>query len=283
MNILTIDGNNLVHRVYWVANNMLKKDENFHVYMFLNSVRSYAEMYNAERVYCVWDEKPDYKPNKRKELLTEYKGTRDTSEKGREVHQKNELIKDILQKMGIPSIYPREYEADDAIAVIDYLFHPHKHIIVTVDKDLCQLVSERTVVYDPIRKIEINLDNFKEILKFPKEQFLRAKAIAGDKSDNIPGIKGFGQKKIEKFFKGEVVFTEDEKQQFEKNVELMTLVDDGPEGDYVYEQIDTCSFDTDWEGFKSQIKELKFTNILKKEMPWYTRFFQTNSLIDLLS
>ena len=45
MKILTIDGNNLVHRVYWVANNMASKSENMHVYMFLNSVKSYVEMY----------------------------------------------------------------------------------------------------------------------------------------------------------------------------------------------------------------------------------------------
>ena len=71
--ILTIDGNNLVHRVYWVANNMKKKSENFHVYMFLNAVKSYTDMYKADKVICVWDEKPDYRKNKRKELLEEYK------------------------------------------------------------------------------------------------------------------------------------------------------------------------------------------------------------------
>ena len=68
MKILTIDGNNLVHRVYWVANNIKNVSENYHVYMFLNSVKSYVEMYQPDKVICVWDEKPDYRPNKRKEL-----------------------------------------------------------------------------------------------------------------------------------------------------------------------------------------------------------------------
>lgn len=53
MKVLTIDGNNLVHRVYWVANNMKNANENFHVYMFLNSVKSYVELYNPDRTYCV--------------------------------------------------------------------------------------------------------------------------------------------------------------------------------------------------------------------------------------
>ncbi len=57
MKILTIDGNNLVHRVYWVANNIKNVSENYHVYMFLNSVKSYVEMYQPDKVLCVWDEK----------------------------------------------------------------------------------------------------------------------------------------------------------------------------------------------------------------------------------
>ena len=105
--ILTIDGNNLVHRVYYVANNMPHKSEYLHVYMFLNSVKSYVEMYRPDKVYCVWDEKLVYKPNKRLELLPEYKGNRD-KEKGREVHTKNGLIKELLQSIGIPSILPLE-------------------------------------------------------------------------------------------------------------------------------------------------------------------------------
>ena len=96
MKILTIDGNNLVHRVYWVANNMAKKSENFHVYMFLNAVKSYTDMYRPDKIICVWDEKPDYRKNKRKLILEDYKGNRD-GDPG--VHDKNELIKEFLHVM----------------------------------------------------------------------------------------------------------------------------------------------------------------------------------------
>jgi 5'-3' exonuclease len=100
--------------------------------MFLNAVKSYTDMYKADKVICVWDEKPDYRKNKRKELLEEYKGNRkaDTG-----VHDKNELIKELLQLMGIPSIYPRDYEADDAIGIIDGYFYDDEHVIVTVEKE----------------------------------------------------------------------------------------------------------------------------------------------------
>jgi 5'-3' exonuclease len=250
--------------------------------MFLNSVKSYVEMYRPDKVYCVWDEKLVYKPNKRLELLPEYKGTRD-KEKGKEVHTKNALIKELLQSIGIPSILPLEYEADDVIAIIDDVIPHNNHVVVTVDRDLCQLITNKTVVYDAIRKLEINLTNFEEKLKYNKEQFVRVKAITGDKSDNIPGIKGFGKKKIEKYFNNEVDFTEDEREIFERNMKLVTLVNSGDEAEYVKSQLDTCSFETDWTFFKQKAKELNFKNIIKNDSIWYSTFFQTNRLLELLA
>ena len=294
MKILTIDGNNLVHRVFWVANNMKYKTEYFHVYMFLNSLKSYVEMYQPDKVYCVWDEKPEYKQNKRKDILKEYKGNRD-KEYGKQVHDKNETIKELLHLMGIPSIFPRDYEADDAIGIINELesknsvikFYMTKkffrHIVVTVDRDLCQFIDEKTSVYDPIRKYEINLENFEEKLKFKKEDFIKVKALQGDKSDNIPGIKGFGKVKLTKYFKGEVNLTDEEQNIYERNLKLVKLTDDKEEYNYVKDQIIKASFSTDWDTFMAKCKEYNFSNILKKESIWYGSFFKDNRLIELLS
>lgn len=285
MKVLTIDGNNLVHRVYWVANNMKNANENFHVYMFLNSVKSYVEMYNPDEIFCVWDEKPDYRPNKRKALLQEYKQNRD-SERNRQVHDKNELIKEFLQSMGIPSIFPREYEADDAIGFINDTLSQlddFKHTIVTVDKDLCQLIDENVCVYDPIRKLEINIDNFEEKLKYKKEDFIKVKALAGDKSDNIPGIKGFGKARIKKYLEGDITLTLEQQEIFERNLELVKLSDDSEEEGYVVSQIQFSSFEPDYEKFLGLCSENYFKNILKSEAKWQTAFFQKNRLMDILS
>ena len=294
MKILTIDGNNLVHRVYWVANNIKNVSENYHVYMFLNSVKSYVEMYQPDKTFCVWDEKPDYKPNKRKELLEDYKENRD-KEYGKEVHTKNEIIKEMLNTMGIPSIFPRSYEADDVIKIINDAYDKHlttkfyltkklfRHIIVTVDRDLCQLISSKVSVFDPIRKIEINKDNFKEILKYDKKDFIKVKALTGDKSDNIPGLKGFGKVKIEKFLNGEVFLTEEEDNIYKRNLELVTLTEDKDEKEYVLNQLSEIKSDTNYDKFKELSKEYKFSQILKNDTKWYTAFFQDNRLLELLS
>ena len=298
MKLLTIDGNNLVHRVYWVANNMGYKTEYFHVYMFLNSVKSYVELYKPDKTIMVWDEKPDYKPNKRKELLEEYKGNRD-KDYNQEVHAANEVIKEMLSDIGIPSIFPREYEADDVIHIINNHMEnvskvnfykdkqPFSHVIVTVDRDLCQLIKttklRKVVVYDPIRKYEINEENFEEKLKYKKEDFIKVKALQGDKSDNIPGIKGMGKVKTQKYLDGEIELTEDEKLIFEKNLKLVTLTDDKDEVKYVKEQLAECSFDTNFDNFKANCEKYKFAQILKSEKKWYNTFFQDNKLLDLLS
>ena len=294
MKILTIDGNNLVHRVYWVANNIKNVSENYHVYMFLNSVKSYVEMYQPDKTFCVWDEKPDYKPNKRKELLEDYKGNRD-KEYGKEVHTKNEIIKEMLNTMGIPSIFPRSYEADDVIKIINDAYDKHlttkfyitkklfRHIIVTVDRDLCQLISNKVSVYDPIRKIEINKENFKDILKYDKKDFIKVKALTGDKSDNIPGLKGFGKVKIEKFLNGEIFLTQEEENIYKRNLELVTLTEDKDEKEYVLNQLSEIKDTTNYDEFKKLSKEYKFSQILKNDTKWYTAFFQDNRLLELLS
>lgn len=294
MKILTIDGNNLVHRVYWVANNMASKSENMHVYMFLNSVKSYVEMYKPDKVFCVWDEKPDYKPNKRKELLEDYKGNRD-KEYGKKVHTKNEIIKEMLQTMGIPSVFPQSYEADDVIKIINDAYDKvskanfyltkklFRHIIVTVDRDLCQLISTKVSVYDPIRKVEINENNFEEILHYDIKDFVKVKALTGDKSDNIPGIKGFGKVKIGKFLKGEVTLTEEEKNVYRRNLDLVKLTEDGDEKEYVETQLSKCSHGTDYDEFKKLCKQYKFNQILKNDSKWYSTFFSDNRLLELLS
>lgn len=288
MKILTIDGNNLVHRVYWVANNIKNVSENYHVYMFLNSVKSYVEMFKPDKVLCVWDEKPDFKPNKRKELLESYKSNRN-SEYNDEVHSKNEIIKKLLITLGIPSIYPRSYEADDVIKIINDKYGKVcktdilKHIIVTVDKDLCQLISDKVSVYDPIRKCEINIDNFEEVLKYQKNDFVKVKALTGDKSDNIPGIKGFGKVKIKKFLNGIVKLTDEESITYKRNLELVTLTEDKDEIEYVTNQLYNIGDNTDYKQFKKLSEDYNLSQIVKNDTKWYTIFFQKNRLLELLS
>ena len=283
MRILTIDGNNLVYRVYKVAVQLPNYSEYLHVYMFLNSVRSVIDQYKPDKVYCTWDETPDNDgPSFRHSLYPEYKGTR-AKDHGKDVHKYNHHIKELLQSMGIPSIFPREFEADDVLAIIDSLVEFDRHIVYTVDRDMCQLITEKTVVYDGIRKLEVDLNNFQEVVKWTPEQFVQAKAIQGDKSDNIIKLKGYGPKKIEKYFNGDVEFTEEEQAQYDFNMKLVVLYTEGDERDYIKAQLDVCSHGTDYELFKKKVAELGFNSITNNTGKWYSTFFQTNRLLELLA
>jgi DNA polymerase-1 len=253
-----------------------------------------VDQFKPDKVFCAWDEKPDGLPNKRKELLPEYKGNRD-QDRNHVVHKKNDTIKKLLKMMGIPSIFPQSYEADDVIKIINdhmdkksqsvfYKTKQHfQHVIVTVDKDLCQMISGKVSVYDPIRKVEITEDNFKEILKYPREDFIKVKALTGDKSDNIPGIKGMGKVKVGKYLAGRYNLTDKEQEIYDKNIRLVTLTSDKGEVAYVKSQLIRENYSTKWETFLATCKELKFEQIIKHESKWYGTFFQKNRLEEILS
>jgi len=284
MRRLIIDGNNLVHRAFWVASNQPIFNEHFHVHLFLTSLKNYVTQYQADVVYCTWDEKIDFQVNKRKELFEDYKGNRD-QERNKAVHSKNHIIKELLEYLGIKNVLPRAYEADDVMAIFNHLYPNDERIIITVDKDMCQLIGESTVVYDPIRKVEFNLKNFKELIGYELEDFVKLKALAGDKSDNIPGIKGFGKVKIAKFLAGEYHMSEAERVQFEDNLKLvdlsLTLLDED-EVNYVREQFETKP-EKDFDAFKRKCDELYFHKILNSIDSWYGTFFMRSKLADLLS
>lgn len=284
MKRLIIDGNNLVHRVYWVSKNQPEFNEYFHIHLFLTSVKNYVIKYRPDVTYCAWDEKADYQINKRKELSEDYKSNRD-SEKNKDVHTKNYIIKELLKYLGINSVQPHSYEADDVIAIFCDRFKDDEKVIITVDRDLCQLIDEKTIVFDPIRKVEFTIENFEETLKCKKKDFLTIKALAGDKSDNIQGIKGFGKAKIQKYLNEEVFLAPHEVDQFCNNMKLLDLSHTLKcESEYVYvsEQLEKEST-IDSKEFKKSCQGLGFHQILKKYDEWYRIFFEKRTMANVLS
>ena len=93
-------------------------------------------------------------------------------------------------------------EADDIIAYVAR--HPslkdHEKIILSSDKDFFQLLDERTVLYRPIQKEVLNQNSIVEKFDIHPNNFAIARAMAGDKSDNIEGLGGMGLKTISKRF-----------------------------------------------------------------------------------
>jgi 5'-3' exonuclease len=140
------------------------------------------------------------------------------------------------------------------------------------------------VVYEPIRKTEFNHRHFKELIGYELADFVKLKALTGDKSDNIPGIKGFGKVKISKFLNGEYMLSEAEEKHFNDNLKLVDLsltLNDRDEVNYVKDQFDVKP-ELNYEKFKHKCEELKFHQILKNIDSWYSIFFMKSKLNDLL-
>ncbi len=275
MRVLVIDGNNLVHRVYWIAKNQTRREKYFHVYLFLACVKSYIQAYSPQKVFCVWDEKQEKNINPRYILYPGYKQNRNT-EHAKEVHKYNFLIYGLLKSLGIQNVYPHCYEADDVISIICNKINTddNEFRVITADKDLCQLICKNIEIYDPIKKDLYTHTNFKEKLKYSINDFLFTKAVLGDKSDNIEGVKGIGIKKLQKVLLKEIQLTQEQESIVFRNLAILDLknvLTCDTEVQHVLRQINSVT-----QINKSVFKEIcslcRFTHILEKFDIWLEEF-----------
>ena len=285
MKTLIIDGNNLVHRTFWTAKNQANRNAdvnlaNLHIYFTLNAIYSYVNKYKPDKTITVWDEKLDYQVNKRKTEFEGYKGNR---LKDSTPHEQNNTIKSMLLNLGVPSIYPRELEADDIVAYICKTTTGRK-VIASVDQDFLQLVNDETILFDPIRKKEFTYDKFEEMTGNTHDDWMTVKCLRGDKSDNVPGIPGFGKVKVQKYLDGEVTLNEEQQETFDTNFSLFSLDKiDGmlEEKTYYQDQLDVPVL-SDWSSFLDECKSRDFHRILNKQESWHTLFLLGNKLSQLL-
>ncbi|MBI1909588.1 MAG: DNA polymerase I [Deltaproteobacteria bacterium] len=102
----------------------------------------------------------------------------------------------IARALNIPVLELANYEADDVIGTVAKKMERRKlkTVIVTGDKDLMQLVNEKVVIYDSMKEKRIGIPEVKERFGVLPEQVADVLALAGDSSDNIPGVPGVGEK-----------------------------------------------------------------------------------------
>ena len=195
--ILLIDGSSLIFRAFYAIKNLTTKDGVFvnGVYGFLNMYYKALELTNPTHVFVAFD-----KGSKtfRHTEYSDYKGTRDKAPN--EITYQFGILKDLLSSMNVNYLELDEYEADDILGTIAKLAQKEgfEVDIFTGDRDYLQLVDDNIFVYLTKKGIsEIKLmDNnaiFEDFGISPK-QLIDVKALQGDSSDNIPGVKGVGEK-----------------------------------------------------------------------------------------
>ena len=197
--IILIDGNNLMFRSYYAtaySGNLMKNSKGF----YTNALYGFVNMMNK----IIDEEKPthiavafDIGKNFRKDLYKEYKDGRNKTPD--ELKMQMPVAKKILDAMGIKHYEIENYEADDIIGTLSkraYIDPDFEALIVSSDKDLLQLINEEIEVKCLKSKdyIRYNVNSFKEEYGFDPIRIIDLKALMGDASDNIPGVKGIGEK-----------------------------------------------------------------------------------------
>lgn len=140
----------------------------------------------------------------REELFSDYKATR--VKMPEDLAQQFERIHQIVDAFNIPRLTMENMEADDILGTISRQAEAQgiQVHIVTGDKDILQLLSENVRVQLPKRgsdDVVYDMDTFRERFELEPNQLVDLKALMGDSSDNIPGVKGVGEKSATKLLK----------------------------------------------------------------------------------
>jgi len=173
------------------------------IYHFVNTIRKHLEEHNYDKVIVCWDSESN--TSVRKQIYPNYKAQR-KNEMGEEqyesyLHQR-QRVKQYLEEVFVRQIEVPGNEADDLIGQYCKIALDENITIFSADKDLTQLISERVQIYSPIKKEYYKLGDKISLNKvdIPHQNVLLTKVFVGDKSDNISGIDGLGEKTLVKLF-----------------------------------------------------------------------------------
>ena len=197
--VVLVDGNNLLFRSYYAtaySGNIMRNSKGFPT----NGLYGFVSMINK----IVNEEKPKYMlvafdigKTFRHEKYDDYKGGR--SETPDELKMQFPVAKEILVAMGIKYLEVVGYEADDIIGTFASMIDKsdkYNGLIVSSDKDLLQLISDKVSVKLLKSKdyVMMTHDTFLDTYGIEPIRMIDLKGLMGDASDNIPGVKGIGEK-----------------------------------------------------------------------------------------
>lgn len=162
---------------------------------FVNFIYTMKTEYPSEYMLFALDAKGK---TFRHEIDNNYKANR--PEAPEDLKRQLPVVISWIEKMGFKSYSEEGYEADDIIASAVKFAKKHdiKVRIVTHDKDLYQLIQPNVVIYDPLKKVEIDREKCYEKFGVYPENVQDYLALTGDSADNIPGVRGIGPKGAKK-------------------------------------------------------------------------------------
>ena len=195
--LIIIDGNSIINRAFYALPDMSNSEglKTNAIFGFVRMMFKIIEDYQPTHMSVAFDKKA---PTFRHKQYADYKAGR--KKMPDELAQQLQPLKDLLDKFNINRLELEGYEADDLIGTVARLGEENdfKVYIVTGDKDAIQLASYKTTTLITKKGVgeveEYNYDSVLERYEMTPTQFIDLKGLMGDKSDNIPGVPGVGEK-----------------------------------------------------------------------------------------
>ena len=193
--LLVIDGNSIINRAFYGVRPLTTRD-GMHtnaIYGMINIVEKHLAALKPEYAAVAFDLKA---PTFRHKMYADYKAGRRATPP--ELLEQFAPAKDILRAMGFTVVEKEGFEADDLIGTLANAAAKDgkQAFVLTGDRDALQLIRDDITVLLATNTETVNFDRaaFVEHYGVSPEQFVDVKAIMGDKSDNIPGVAGIGEK-----------------------------------------------------------------------------------------
>ncbi len=197
--IILVDGNNLLFRSFYATayqGVIMKNSKGFPtnaLYGFINMMHKIVEEESPSYIMVAFDKGKTFRHDK----YDEYKAGR--SEMPDELRLQFPKAKEVLDALGIKHFEIDNYEADDIIGTLSLEVENRDDFVATIissDKDLLQLVSDKVVMklLKQSGHIMMTKEEFEKTYQVPPIRMIDLKALMGDASDHIPGVKGIGEK-----------------------------------------------------------------------------------------
>lgn len=279
--LIIIDGNSIINRAFYALPDMSNSEglKTNAIYGFTRMLFKIIDDYKPTHISVAFDKKA---PTFRHKEFADYKAGR--KKMPDELGQQLEPLKELLDTFNIHRMEMSGYEADDLIGTVSKMGEDNdfKVYIVTGDKDAIQLASNKTTTLITKKGVgeveEYNYDSVIERYEMTPTQFIDLKGLMGDKSDNIPGVPGIGEKTgiklIKEFSSVENLIENTDKlkgsvkQKIEENKEqavfskkLATIIRDVP----IEVSLDELSFgDYDKNTVIEEFKKFGFNTLIKQ-------------------
>ena len=199
MRLLVVDGNSIANRAFYGIKLLTTKDGRYTnaVFGFFNILNSLLRECQPDEVAVAFDLRA---PTFRHKMYEGYKATRHKMPE--ELAQQRPVIRQLLTDLGYRIVTAEGWEADDILGTLAAACDARKDdcFLATGDRDSLQLVSETTTVLlattalGKSKTVTMDLEAVREKYGIEPKQLIEVKSLMGDASDNIPGVKGIGEK-----------------------------------------------------------------------------------------